>query len=88
MTNNCVAVTGWEIYDPEENINIDWPRLHKTLGQDHIDWLLEKSKDGQLTLHIEIPEDDSGPPVQRLTAEFHSEAAKLEYGLRFSVYER
>ena len=83
MMNNCVAVTGWEICDPEENINIDWPRLSRTLGQDHIDWLLEKSTQGHLTLHIEIPEDDSGPPVQRLTAEFHSEAVKLEYGLRF-----
>ena len=28
-----------------ENIEIDWPKVHKTLGLDHTNWLLTQPED-------------------------------------------
>jgi len=81
--NDLVAISGWHFRDPDENLYIDWPRLVRELGQQKVDWLIHQGDAGRLTLHIEIPEDDSGPPVQRLSAEFHDPEAQVEYALRF-----
>jgi len=82
MTNNLVPISKWHVMSNEQ-LDIDWPRMNRELGVACVDWLMEQSSKGSLTLHIEIPEDDSGPPVQRLSAEFHDSEAQVEYALRF-----
>jgi len=82
MTNNLVPISDWH-FMPGTQLDIDWPRMNRELGVACVDWLMEQSSAGKLTLHVEIPEDNSGPPVQRLSAEFHDPEAQVEYALRF-----
>lgn len=34
-------IISWE-FNPTEPLDIDWPAVHRKLGKDHLDWLLDK----------------------------------------------
>ncbi len=37
MKTERIKLYDWESY--EENIEIDWPKVHKTLGVDYVNWV-------------------------------------------------
>lgn len=61
-----------------ENIEIDWPKVHKTIGLDQTRWLL-----AQPTSCCQIMLDRSGACC-RLMAEFYTEQALLNYQLMWA----
>jgi hypothetical protein len=61
-----------------ENIEIDWPKVHKTIGVDHTNWLLKQEQtDCQLVL-------ERNDMYCRLIAEFYSEKTMLTYHLMWA----
>ena len=61
-----------------ENIEIDWPKVHKTIGLDHTNWLLKQ------------PEDQCQIILERnniyccLVAEFYNEHTLTHYHLMWA----
>lgn len=77
MKSSRVELYRW-LPDEGENIDIDWPKVHKTLGLEHTRWLLNKPRyDCQLVL-------DRHDCYCRLVAEFYTESTRLEYALKFA----
>lgn len=76
---NCSRVELYKWLPSEgENIEIDWPKVHKTIGLDHTQWLLEKPRHlCQLVL-------ERRDIHCRLVAEFYSESLRLEYALKYA----
>lgn len=76
---NCSRVELYRWLPSEgENIDIDWPKVHKTLGLDQTRWLLNRPRhECQLVL-------DRWDMHCRLIAEFYSEPTRLEYALKFA----
>jgi len=40
MKTNRIVLLEWEVYSPNDNIDIDWPQLHRAVGEDQVHWLL------------------------------------------------
>jgi hypothetical protein len=61
-----------------ENIEIDWPKVHKTIGLDQTRWLLKQEPDAcQLML-------ERRDMHCRLIAEFYDEVSLLNYHLMWA----
>lgn len=61
-----------------ENIEIDWPKVHKTIGLDHTKWLLDQShSDCQLML-------EHNDRYCQLTAEFYNQHTLSTYHLMWA----
>lgn len=43
MKNNQVKLYSWTSYD--DVIDIDWPKVQKKIGKDHLSWLLDQDRD-------------------------------------------
>ena len=41
MKTERIRLYDWQ--SCSENIEIDWPKVHKTLGTDYVDWVLKQS---------------------------------------------
>jgi hypothetical protein len=77
MKTNRVELYRW--LDSEgENIEIDWPKVHKTIGLDHTNWLLKQPKD---LCQIVLERSDIH---WRLVAEFYSEHTLTHYHLMWA----
>jgi len=77
MKTNKVELYKW--LDLEgENIEIDWPKVHKTIGLDHTNWLLKQPKD---QCQIVLERNDA---YCRLVAEFYSEHTLTHYHLMWA----
>jgi hypothetical protein len=64
---------------PENVLDIDWPKVHKTVGVDKIDWVHnQRLKDCQLVLEF----DRYG--TKRLVVEFYNTAIVKKYFLMWS----
>ena len=61
-----------------ENIEIDWPKVHKTIGLDHTNWLLKQSKD---QCQIVLERRDM---YCRLVAEFYDQRTLVNYHLMWA----
>jgi len=61
-----------------ENIEIDWPKVHKTIGLDHTNWLLKQPED---QCQIILERNDT---YCRLVAEFYSEHTLTHYHLMWA----
>ena len=77
MKNKKVSLLKWL---PEENetIEIDWPKVHKTLGLDHTKWLLEQPHN---VCQLVLERNDM---FCRLVAEFYDEQALTMYHLMWA----
>jgi hypothetical protein len=77
MKTNKVELYKW--LDLEgENIEIDWPQVHKTIGLDHTNWLLKQpSHLCQLIL-------ERNDMHCRLVAEFYNDHALVNYHLMWA----
>ena len=61
-----------------EDIEIDWPKVHKTIGLDHTNWLLTQPEEiCQLTL-------ERTDTVCRLIAEFYDDRTLAHYHLMWA----
>jgi hypothetical protein len=61
-----------------ENIEIDWPKVHKTIGLDHTNWLLKQPND---QCQIVLERRDM---YCRLVAEFYDPSCLVNYHLMWA----
>ena len=64
--------------EESENIEINWPKLHKLIGLDHTNWLLTQS-DSHCQLVLERNDQHC-----RLIAEFYNDQVLKEYHLMWA----
>ncbi len=77
MKSKAVELLKW-LPQEEENIEIDWPKVHKTIGLDQTQWLLKQSRyDCQIIL-------ERRDVYCRLIAEFYNEHTLLNYQLKWA----
>ena len=77
MKTKKVELYQW-LPDQGENIEIDWPKVHKTIVVDHTNWLLTQSKNScQLVL-------ERNGQYCRLVAEFYDDSLFAEYYLMWA----
>ena len=80
MKHTRVFLASWMPRDPEDFIEIDWPFVQRTIGVDHLEWLLAQHKsDCQLVVERE-PDSDQ----HRLVVEFYNSKLEVEYFLRWA----
>lgn len=77
MKTSKVELLKWLPYEGE-NIEIDWPKVHKTIGVEHTNWLLKQSIDKcQLVL-------ERTDMYCRLVAEFYDDKLLTHYHLMWA----
>ncbi len=77
MKTKCVELYSWLPADGEY-IEIDWPKVHRTIGVDHTEWLLQQPLTAcQLVL-------EHGADCCRLVAEFYDEQTLTLYHLMWA----
>jgi hypothetical protein len=77
MKTERVELLKW-LPEEGEYIAIDWPKVHKTIGIDHTNWLIKQPED-QCQLMLE--RNDS---YCRLVAEFYDNRALVNYHLMWA----
>ena len=77
MKNKKISLLKW-IPEENETIEIDWPKVHKTLGLDHTKWLLEQPHN---VCQLVLERNDM---FCRLVAEFYDEQALTMYHLMWA----
>lgn len=76
MKTKRIKLFAWE--SPEDRIEIDWPRVQREIGRDHVEWLLARNPE-QCLLVV----DKVGNKF-RLMAEFYNEQCLTMYHLMWS----
>jgi hypothetical protein len=77
MKTSKIELLKW-LPEEGEYIEINWPKLHKTIGLDHTNWLLKQPND-QCQLVLE-----RNGQYCKLIAEFYNDHALLEYHLMWA----
>jgi hypothetical protein len=77
MKTNVVEILKW-LPEEGENIEIDWPKVHKTIGIDHTNWLLKQLP---TTCQLMLYRNDI---YCRLVAEFYDDTLLLQYRLMWA----
>ena len=77
MKTNKVELYKW-LGGDGENIEIDWPKVHKTIGLDHTNWLLKQPED---QCQIVLERKDM---YCRLIAEFYNDHALVSCHLMWA----
>jgi len=67
MKSNSYTVYHWTSTEPD--LDIDWPRVHETLGRDCVEWLMQ-----QPTEQVQMIVEQQGM-AHRLVLEFYQESA-------------
>lgn len=82
MKTNRITLTEWTT-DDDEYIDIDWPKVQKTIGSDHLEWLLKQPNNlCQLVLDKQL-QFHSGAQV-KLIAEFYDDKILTYYHLMWA----
>jgi hypothetical protein len=77
MKNKKVELLKW-LPSEGENIEIDWPKVHKTIGLDHTNWLLTQPENiCQMVL-------ERSDMHCRLVAEFYDDRTLTQYHLMWA----
>lgn len=76
MKTERVSLYKW--YSKEDVIEVNWPDVHKTIGTDHLEWILRQPKD-QCQLVV-----DKLNTNFELMAEFYNERVLVEYWMRWA----
>ena len=45
MKNSRFKLYNWSTNDGTEIIDVDWPKVQKTVGTDHIEWILKQDRE-------------------------------------------
>ena len=77
MKTSKIELLSW-FPKESEYIEIDWPKVHKTIGIDHTEWLLKQPKD-KCQLVLERKTADC-----KLVAEFYDEQTLTTYHLMWA----
>lgn len=77
MKSNRVELLKW-LPSKGENIEIDWPKVHKTIGIEQCRWLLAQPQD-QCQIILERRD-----MYCRLVAEFYTNRSFVDYHLRWA----
>ena len=77
MKNKVVELLKW-LPSEDEDIEIDWPKVHKSLGVDHTNWLITHPKD---TCQLVLLRNDM---YCRLAAEFYDDRTLTQYHLMWA----
>jgi hypothetical protein len=77
MKNKKIELLKW-LPSEGENIEIDWPKVHKTIGIDQTKWLL---KQPQVSCQLMLERNDM---YCRLIAEFYDEKTLVSYHLMWA----
>jgi hypothetical protein len=77
MKTSKVELAKW-LPEEGENIEIDWPKVHNTIGVDHTEWLLKQSHD---TCQLILERNDM---YCRLIAEFYDDRTLINYHLMWA----
>ena len=77
MKNNRILLAEW-LPTEGENIEIDWPKVQRTIGVDHLEWLLKQHKE-QCQLFI-----DKNQSKIKLVAEFYNDQLLTAYHLMWA----
>ena len=77
MKNKVVELLKWLPLEGED-IEIDWPKVHKTIGVDHINWLINQPKE---ICQLVLLRNDK---YCRLAAEFYDDRALTQYHLMWA----
>lgn len=80
MTSKPVALTKWHTL-VADSLDIDWPSIHKEIGEDAVEWLREQEQQQRVIMIIERQFSRI-----RLAVEFTDEQAATEYWMKFSTY--
>jgi hypothetical protein len=76
MKKTRIDLVSWSSYD--DNIDIDWPMVQRTIGKDRVEWFLRQSKE-QCQLVVDKNLDDL-----KLVAEFYDRNLLIQYHLMWS----
>jgi hypothetical protein len=77
MKTNKIELLKW-LPGEGEYIEIDWPKVHKALGLDHTNWLLNQTESAcQLVL-------ERSDMYCKLIAEFYDDRTLLQYHLMWA----
>jgi hypothetical protein len=77
MKNNAVELLKW-LPSEGEYIEIDWPKVHKTIGLEHTNWLINQPED---KCQLVLLRSDMHC---RLVAEFYDEKLLTAYHLMWA----
>jgi hypothetical protein len=77
MKNSRVELLKW-LPQESEYIEIDWPKVHKTIGVDHTEWLLKQPTE---LCQLMLERNDM---YCRLIAEFYDEKTLTAYHLMWA----
>ncbi len=77
MKSNSVELYRW-LPSEGENIDIDWPKVHRRLGLEQTRWLLDKPR------HICQLVLERNDMHCKLVAEFYCDRTRTEYTLKFA----
>jgi hypothetical protein len=77
MKSNKIELLKW-LPEESEYIEINWPKVHKTIGLDHTEWLLKQPKD---LCQLMLERNDM---YCRLIAEFYDDHTLLQYHLMWA----
>jgi hypothetical protein len=81
MKINRITLTEWTI-DDSEYIDIDWPKVQKAIGSDHLEWLLKQPNNlCQLVLDKQSQLHSSNV---KLIAEFYDDKLLTYYHLMWA----
>ena len=78
MKSNRVELLKWSPSEGE-TIEIDWPKVHKTIGTEHLEWLLKQPHE---LCQLFLERNDMHC---RLIAEFYNDKVVTEYYLRWKT---
>lgn len=76
MKTKRIELLAWD--SSLDHIEIDWPKVQRTVGQDHVEWLLNQPVE-----HCQMVVDKTGQSF-RLMIEFYNDRCLTLYHLLWS----
>lgn len=80
-------LTAWRTYSKKDYLNgewsIDWPSVHREIGTDCIQWLMDQERQGRLQIVMEKQERR-----MRLVVEFYNNRSEREFAALWQIYPR
>jgi len=73
MTSKIVVLSRWYTH-PRPDLEVDWPLLHREIGEDCVAWLTKKEQEGTVQMLVERQHTRA-----RLSCEFFCEKTYLQY---------
>ena len=79
MTNKTVPITKWQTL-LADSLDIDWPGIHREVGQECIEWCRAQEQERRLIMVVEKQFSRV-----RIALEFTDPACATEYWMRFGT---